>query len=140
MKALRFFSLGVLLALGPGCVTTRTTSTTWSEPQQNWARYGHVTWIREYVQQQQGNPAGGAVAGAIIGSILGGGRGPGAVVGAVGGAAVGAAVSQGGSERRFYDVCVQFQDGSWQIFRYQGYPPFQPGENVVQTPQGLYRQ
>lgn len=140
MKALRLLSIGVLLALGPGCVTTSTTSTTWGEPQQEWARYGQVAWVREYVQREHGNPVGGAVAGAIIGSILGGGRGPGAVVGAVGGAAVGAAASQGGSEHRYYDLCVQFQDGAQQVFRYQGYPPFQPGENVVQTQQGLYRQ
>jgi outer membrane lipoprotein SlyB len=139
MNAARLAALAVLLALTPGCVTASTTATTWTEPQANWARYGHVTWIREYVQRREGNPAGGAVAGAIIGSILGGGRGPGAFVGAVGGAAIGAAASQGGHESRFYDVCVQFQDGGWQIFRYHGYPPFQPGEPVVQTPQGLYR-
>jgi outer membrane lipoprotein SlyB len=140
MKALRLFTIGVLLALGPSCVTTSTTATTWGEPQHEWARYGRVAWVREYVQRQHGHPVGGAVAGAIIGSILGGGHGHGAVVGAVGGAAVGAAASQGGSEQRYYDLCVQFQDGAQQVFRYHGYPPFQPGENVVQTPQGLYHQ
>jgi outer membrane lipoprotein SlyB len=138
MKALHLISLGVLLALGPGCVATSTTTTSWGAPQPEWARYGHVTWVREYIERERGHPAGGAMLGAIIGSLLSGGHGPGAFFGAVGGAAVGAAASQGGAEHRYYDVYVQFDDGAQLIFRYYGYPPFHPGESVVQTPHGLY--
>jgi outer membrane lipoprotein SlyB len=135
----RVASFVLFLSLMSACATTTTTSTTWGDPQDNWVRYGQVAWVREYIQHEHGDPAGGAIAGAIIGGILGGGRGPGALMGAVGGAAIGAAASQGSSESRFYDVAIQFQDGRTQIFRYQGYPPFNPGENVVQTPQGLAR-
>lgn len=139
MTSSRVIPFVLFLSLISACATTTTTSTTWGETQDNWARYGRVTWVREYIQHEHGDPAGGAIAGAIIGGILGGGRGPGALVGAVGGAAIGAAASQGSSESRFYDVAIQFEDGSTQVFRYHGYPPFNPGENVVQTPQGLSR-
>jgi hypothetical protein len=88
---------------------------------------------------QHGDPGGGAIAGAIIGGILGGGHGASALPGAAGGAVIGAAASDGHSDARFYDVAVRFQDGSQQVFRYADYAPFRPGEEVVQTPQGLAR-
>ena len=56
------------------CTTTTTTTRTWGEPaysDPNWVRYGHVELIRETIQREQGNPAGGAVAGAIIGGTTG---------------------------------------------------------------------
>ena len=101
MKPVQLFTLVLpFTVLVVGCVTTSTTSTTWTaEPPmaaQEWARPGRVGWIREVVHRQEGNPVGGAVAGAIIGGMLGG-HGPAAVVGAVGGAAIGAAASQGGA-------------------------------------------
>jgi outer membrane lipoprotein SlyB len=150
--------------LTSACATTTTTTHTWGDQpygdayaQQDWARYGHVESIRETVQRQQGNPAGGAVAGAIIGGLLGStlgghwaydrwgrayheGSGVGAAVGAIGGAAVGAAASQGGAEYRSYEVFVLYDDGGRESYVYQGYPPFQPGEPVVLTPQGLAHQ
>ncbi len=126
-----------LLALPAGCATTTTTSTTWTAEPTTAYRYGEVTWVREYVQHHEGDPTGGAIAGAIIGGILGGGHGPSALLGAAGGAVIGAAASEGHGESRWYDVGVQFQDGAQQVFRYPDYPPFQPGEHVVQTPQGL---
>ena len=135
----RSLSMAWLLALVPSCATTTTTSTTWTESSPAAYRYGEVTWVREYVQHQHGDPAGGAIAGAIIGGILGGGHGPSALIGAAGGAAIGAAASQGHSDTRFYDIGVLFEDGAQQVFRYAGYPPFQPGEHVVETPQGLAR-
>lgn len=150
------------LALAPtlllsACVTTSTTTRTWGDPYGGgWERTGYVQSVQETVTRTQGNPAGGAVAGALIGGLLGsaiGGHthydawgngyhrpsGFGALVGAVGGAAVGAAASQGGSEDRYYDVLVQFDDGGQQRYVYRGYAPFQPGEPVVLTPQGLSR-
>jgi outer membrane lipoprotein SlyB len=127
------------LALLPSCATTSTTSTTWTEGSGDWYRYGEVTWVREYVQHHEGNPAGGAIAGAIIGGIIGGGRGASGLIGAAGGAAIGAAASQGHGETRFYDIGVQFQDGTQQVFRFPDYAPFRPGEQVVQTAQGLAR-
>jgi outer membrane lipoprotein SlyB len=122
-----------------GCATTSTTSTTWTaDAPAPWVRYGRVSWVREVVQRQEGNPAGGAVAGALIGGLLlGGGRGPGALVGAVGGAAVGAAASSGAAEQRHYEVMVTFDDGAYQVFVYPGGSPFRPGQTVMQTAQGL---
>jgi outer membrane lipoprotein SlyB len=134
----------MLVALG-ACTTTTTTTRTWGEPYPsdgNWVRYGHVELIRETIQRQDGNPAGGAVAGAIIGGVIGHslfGRGGGTIVGAAGGAAVGAQASQGSAERRFYHTVVRFDDGGALTFVYEGYPPFRVGEYVQQTPQGLYR-
>lgn len=130
-------AIAFFIALAPGCATTTTTATTWTEEYPGGYRYGEVTWVREYVQHHQGDPAGGAIAGAIIGGILGGGHGPGALFGAMGGAAIGAAASQGQGETRFYDVGVQFQDGSQRVFRYPDHAPFRPGTRVVETPQGL---
>ncbi len=138
-----------------GCVTTTTESRTWydrdGEPYQ---RQGRVESVREVVQRQQGNPAGGAVAGAIIGGLIGSsigghrhydrwghrhqhGNPAGAFVGAIGGAAVGAAASQGGSENRWYEVNVRFDDGGYETFTYRGSTPFRPGDVVVLGPRGL---
>jgi outer membrane lipoprotein SlyB len=139
MKRTRLPVLIVLLAaLTEGCATTTGSSTTWTAPSEatGWSRHGHVAWVRENVQREDGNPAAGAAAGAIVGALIGG-RGPGRLIGAVGGAAVGAAASQGHRERRSYDVMVQFDDGYAQAFSYAGYSPFQPGEYVFLTPQGL---
>ncbi len=147
MNATRLIALVTMVGLS-GCVTTTTRSTTWGEdpyaqpaPQQ-WERRGRVEGVRETVQTQQGNPAGGAVAGAVVGGLLGHamlGNG-GGLFGAVSGAAVGAAASSGQGESRYYELFVRFDDGGTQTFVYQGPPPFRPGEYVVQTPQGLYRQ
>jgi outer membrane lipoprotein SlyB len=149
-------ALAPLLALS-ACVTTSTTTRTWGDPYGGgWQRTGYVQTVQENVTRTQGNPAGGAVAGALIGGVLGsmlGGHthydawgnayhhasGAGAVVGALGGAAVGAAASQGGSEERWYEVFVQFDDGGQERYTYRGYSPFQPGEPVVATPEGLAR-
>src|SRR2546423_15374682 len=100
MKTFHRTALLLLFTLGPSaCVATTTSSTTWAAPQgpEGYERPGRVAWIREVVERDQGNPAGGALAGAIIGGFLGG-RGPGALLGAIGGAAIGAAASQGGGE------------------------------------------
>jgi outer membrane lipoprotein SlyB len=132
--------LVALATLAPACATTTGYSTTWTDPSApdpSWSRTGRVESVREVVQRQQGNPAGGALAGALIGGFLFGGRGPRALVGAVGGAAVGAAASQGSSERISYELHVRFDDGTYGMFVYGGYPPFRPGEPVVLTPQGL---
>lgn len=139
MKITRMLMIPMLAAaLVPACVTTSGSSTTWTAAPQEpgWARHGRVEWVRENVQRQDGNPAAGAAAGAVIGALVGG-RGPGMLFGAVGGAAIGAAASQGHSERRTYDVMVQFDDGYAQAYSYAGYSPFRPGEYVILTPQGL---
>ncbi len=126
------------------CVTTTTSSTTWGEDgsayaQGEWARPGHVESIRETVQRQQGDPAGGAVAGAMIGGLLGSMvDGPHAVAGAIGGAMVGAASSQGGGEHRSYEVFVRFDDGGRERFVYEDALPFRTGDSVQLTPRGLY--
>jgi outer membrane lipoprotein SlyB len=68
-----------------------------------------------------------------------GGDGPSAVVGALGGAAIGAAASQGSSESRSYEGFVRYDDGGYQVFVWNGYCPFRPGEPVMLTPHGLSR-
>lgn len=147
MRTGHLAALLLVPALGlTGCVTTSATTTTWGEPygapQQSWERRGRVEQIRETVYRQQGNPAGGAVAGALVGGLLGHAiaHHGGGLVGAIGGAAVGAAASQGSSEDRVYEVFVRFEDGALEPFVYRGGVPFQVGEMVKMTPQGLYRQ
>lgn len=139
-----------------GCVTTSTESRTWYDrgEEPSYQRRGRVDSVREIVQRQQGNPAGGAAVGAIIGGLLGSsigghshydrwgyrhyhGNPAGAVVGAIGGAAVGAAASQGSAENRWYEVYVRFEDGGYETFTYRGSSPFQPGDLVVLGPRGL---
>jgi outer membrane lipoprotein SlyB len=142
---LRATALALPALLLSACVATTTYSRSWGEPAygQGWARYGRVQSVRETVQHQQGDPAGGAVAGAIIGGLLGnvwsGGHAGATVAGAVGGAVVGSAASQGQAEQRWYEVFVRFDDGALERFVYQGYLPFNPGEPVVLTAQGLAR-
>ena len=123
------------------CATTTTDSTTWVDPGANvqWTRPGRVESVQEIIQRTHGNPAGGALAGALIGGFLFGGRGPATLVGAAGGAAVGAAASQGSAETRSYHVLVRFDDGGYGTFVYDRFSPFQPGELVWLTPQGLTR-
>jgi len=152
----RIAALTLALAALPGCVVTTTETRAWGSPygQRGYDRRGRVDSVREVVQRQEGDPAGGAVAGAIIGGIigaaLGGGThydrhgyahtymsGPGAVVGAAGGAAIGAAASQGGGEVRWYEVYVRFEDGGYETFTYRGPPPFRAGDRVVLGPRGL---
>jgi outer membrane lipoprotein SlyB len=126
----------------PACVTSTTTSTTWGEPGYAGVRDGRVEWVRETVERQQGDPAGGALLGAVIGAGVGRavvGRGGGTLFGAAAGAVIGANASQGHAERRFYELAVRFDDGGAQIFVFEGYPPFQPGEPVRQTQGGLVR-
>lgn len=140
----RTLALAVPALLLSACVTTTTTSRTWGEPYgQGWARYGRVESVRETVHRQQGDPGGGAVAGAIIGGLLGnawsGGHAGATVAGAIGGAMVGSAASQGQAEQRLYEVFVRFQDGALEPFVYQGYLPFNVGDQVVLSAQGLAR-
>jgi outer membrane lipoprotein SlyB len=134
--------LGLVLTLAPACVTTSTTSTLYTpEDPTVWVRSGRVQWVREVVEHQQGNPAGGALAGGLAGGLLGGAIGHsagGALLGAVGGAVVGAAVSQGSAERRHYEVMVRFDDGGYRMFAFEGpAPQFRPGMLVLLTPDGL---
>jgi outer membrane lipoprotein SlyB len=144
MKLARLFTLMSVFTLpaAAGCVAHSTSSTTWvaEPPPQEWARPGRVEWVRETVHREQGDPAAGAAVGAVVGGLLFGHDAPSAVIGAIGGAAVGAAASQGSGEHRSYEVCVRYDDGAAQIFVYQGQAPFRPGEPVVLTPRGLYRQ
>ncbi len=141
----RAIALALPALLLSACVATTTSTRTWGEPGygQGWARYGRVETVRETVQRQQGDPGGGAVAGAIIGGLLGnawsGGHAGATVAGAIGGAVVGSAASQGQAEQRFYEVFVRFDDGALEPFVYQGYLPFNPGDPVVLTAQGLAR-
>ena len=141
----------------PGCVMTTTEARSWDDPyaQPTYGRNGRVDRVREVVQRQQGNPAGGAVAGAIIGGLLGSAlgahthydrwgyghsepSGAGALFGAAGGAAIGAAASAGpDTDNRWYEVYVRFDDGGYETFTYRGSSPFRPGDEVTLGPRGL---
>ena len=134
------FLVGSVL-LSQACVTT-TTRTAYSEAPvgPRTMRQGRVEWIRQTVTETQGNPAAGAAAGAVVGGLLGGlitGQRFGALFGATTGAVVGAQASQVQGQDVTYDVAVRFNNGETQIFRYRGYPPFQPGQSVNLTPRGL---
>jgi outer membrane lipoprotein SlyB len=118
-----------------GCATTSTTTTTTSIPRADLGKTGQVVSVSETVERVQGNPVGGALAGGLIGGVAL----RGSVVGAAAGAATGAAVSRGSSERRAYEVNVQFDDGTMGQFDYVDYSPFAPGERVTITPRGLAR-
>jgi len=132
--------LAIALAVTAGaCATTSTEVTTWTAPQGNWTRPGHVESVREIVQRTQGDPGGGALAGALIGGLLFHGRHGPSLFGAVAGAAVGAAASQGTAEYRSYEVLVRFDDGDAGVFVFRDFTPFRPGEPVVLTPSGLMR-
>ncbi len=52
---------------------------------------------------------------------------------------VGAAASEGSAEARTYEVFVRFDDGGLESFAYQGALPFNVGDAVVLTQQGLAR-
>lgn len=135
MRRYSLVALAMFLTSSTACVTTTTTRTVRTAP-----RPGHVESIEETVRRTEGRPAAGAVAGAIVGGWLGSlitGRSAGALAGAAGGAVVGAAASEGGREDRTYDVVVRFHDGGVQVFRYVGYPAFQPGQPVTLTARGL---
>ncbi len=154
-RPLRIVALAALATLS-GCVVTTTESRGWydQDSQPAYERHGRVDSVREVVQRQQGNPAGGAIAGAIIGGLIGstlGGHthydrwgyahtepsGAGALFGAAGGAAIGAAASQGSSEQRWYEVSVRFDDGGYEVFTYRGSSPFRPGDEVLLGSRGL---
>jgi outer membrane lipoprotein SlyB len=114
----------------------------YQSPAGNWVAYGQVESVRPVARYVQGDPAGGAVAGAVIGGLIGtaiGGRGFGTFVGATEGAVIGANSSQGGYAGSDFHVNVRFEDGSLRTFVYHDQMPFQPGEYVVWTPQGLSR-
>jgi outer membrane lipoprotein SlyB len=140
-------SLQLLPALlGTGCMHGYAQSRSWGEeayqpPPPAWERTGQVTNVRETVYGQRGDPAGGAVAGAVVGGLIGsaltGGRGGGALFGALSGAAIGANASQGSAQQLVYDVTIRFDDGGLQTYAFRGYLPFQPGDYVRLTPQGL---
>jgi outer membrane lipoprotein SlyB len=136
---IRHLGLPVLAVLSTACVSTTTTSRTWDGAP---GRHGQVAWVRETVQSQQGNPAGGAAVGAIVGGLFGSaitGRPAGTLLGAVGGAAVGASTSQGAAENRTYQVAVRFDDGEQQVFLFRNYCPFRVGDGVRWTRRGLVR-
>ncbi len=129
----------LVLLLVPACATTGGPG----QPvaQGNWALYGQVESIRQYVVQDHGNPAGGAAAGAVIGGVLGtalGGRGLGTFLGAAEGAMIGANASQGGYVGQDFQVFVRFDDGSLRSFVYHDQLPFRQGDYVVWTDQGLF--
>jgi outer membrane lipoprotein SlyB len=136
------FISGLVLLLS-SCATTTTTSRTWVAPPPpvpapvSWSKPGRVESVQEIVQRVQAHPAGGALAGALIGGFLFGHHGHASLFGAAAGAAVGAAASQHSSESRTYHLLVRFHDGTYGMFVFAGAPPFQPGQPVVLTPQGL---
>lgn len=143
MKVSRITALAATSALliGAGCYTAESYSRTYGAPSYDdrgypgsYERRGRVETVRETVDRQVGNPAGGAVAGALVGGVLTG-RAGGAILGAL----FGAAASSGAAERRYYECFVTYDDGTRQVFTFQGYPPFNVGDRVVVTDRGIFR-
>jgi outer membrane lipoprotein SlyB len=123
-----------------GCATTSTSDTTYSAaPDIEVGMTGRVVTVREVVNRTEGNPGAGAVAGALIGGVLFHGSAASTLFGATAGAATGAIVSSGRSERRAYEVRVQFADGSEGVFTYADYSPLAPGDRVQLLDNGLVR-
>lgn len=141
MKAKLVLVSSVLVALlAQGCATVEGEAR--QAPAGNWVLYGQVVSVRPVARYAHGDPAGGAVAGAVIGGLIGtalGGRGFGTFVGATEGAVIGANSSQGGYAGSDFHVNVRFEDGTLRTFVYHDQLPFQPGEYVVWTQQGLGR-
>jgi outer membrane lipoprotein SlyB len=135
LKRLCIAAMLVTGVVGGCATTTRTTTTTVSIPSSDLGKTGQVVSVSETVERVEGNPVGGALAGGAIGGVLF----RGSLVGAAAGAATGYAVSRGSSERRAYEVQVQFDDGTVGQFDYVDYSPFRPGERVIITPSGLVR-
>ena len=117
------------------CYTATTRTTTVVEP--SYTRGGTVESVQLAVRRVEGNPAAGALAGALIGGILFHGRGPATLFGAVTGAAIGAAASEGVTETSTFQVLIRFDDGERGMFLFRDATPFQPGDRVTLTPQGL---
>lgn len=140
MKNTRLFSLGVVALIAQACATTRPYTATEEEPQEPAARirYGRVQTIREEVRRMDSEPAEDALSGAFIGASIGAYR-PTMHFGAAGSTILGAFATDDRSEARRYEVTVRFDDGSFQTFYYDGYSPFQPGQQVMLTPKGLFR-
>jgi outer membrane lipoprotein SlyB len=133
---LKRLCIAAVLAAGAftGCATTSRTTTTTTIPRADVGKTGQVVAVSETVERVEGNPAGGALAGGLIGGVgFGSRRGAGV------GAATGAVLSSGSSERRAYVVQVQFDDGTSGSFDYVDYAPWQPGERVMVTSNGLAR-
>ncbi|HUJ61408.1 MAG TPA: hypothetical protein VLX92_23045 [Kofleriaceae bacterium] len=124
----------MILALA-ACVSATPATPTWvsSGP----PRPGTVESVQLVVHRVEGQPGVGALAGALIGGFLFHGRGPATLFGMAGGAAIGAAASSGSSETHTYQVLVRFDDGERGLFLYRDATPFQPGQRVTLTPQGL---
>jgi len=141
MKSKLILVASLLVALSiPACATVETEG--YQAPAGNWMAYGQVESVQPVARYAHGDPGGGAVAGAVIGGLIGtalGGRGFGTFVGATEGAVIGANSSQGGYAGADFHVNVRFDDGSLRAFVYHDQNPFQPGEYVVWTPQGLSR-
>ena len=138
--ALRRGGLGMLMLIAASCVSTTTSTRTWSAPPPQ--RDGRVEWIRENVERQEGNPVGGAAVGGIVGGLLGHailGHSAGTLVGGAGGAAAGALASRGSGTTHTYDVAVRFDDGGERVFQFRGDPPFAVGDAVTWTGADMVR-
>jgi outer membrane lipoprotein SlyB len=134
----------ILLVAAASCATSTTTSRTWVAPPAPavpvaWSKPGRVESVQEIVHRVEHNPAGGALLGALVGGFLFGHHGHASLFGAAAGATVGAAASHHhhATESRTYHLLVKFHDDTFGMFVFAGAPPFQPGQAVVLTPQGL---
>lgn len=115
--------------------------------QNNAVLSGTVTNV-QYIQGSQGPGVVGTVAGGAIGGLAGhqigkgSGRTVATILGAVGGALVGNAIESNvtsESNRPYYQVSVQFDDGSVRTFDYAQPPQVQIGERVRAQGNQLYR-
>lgn len=133
---MKFLSLVTAVALAGGCYSDTTYSRTYTaQPTAGprYASYGRVTQIQEVTRERRGHPVAGAAAGALIGGAIFHSWGAAAV-----GGGIGALASSGGSTQRVVEVTVQFDNGERGVYDYGDYAPFQPGQRVVATEDGLH--
>jgi outer membrane lipoprotein SlyB len=123
---MKILTLMTAAALAGGCYSDTETRSVVTAPQQQMAETGQVVQVEEIVRRHHGHPVEGAVAGALLGGVIFH-SGKAAVVGG----GLGALASSGNSQRREYEITVQFDNGEIGRFDYRDWSPFRPGDRVV---------
>lgn len=133
---MKILSLLTAAALAGGCYSDSQTRQTYSAAPTApaAAQTGQVVAVTEVVNRREGHPVAGAAAGALLGGVIFGSAGA-----AVVGGGIGAIASSGGSQRRTYEVTVQFDNGETGRFDFADWSPYRPGDRVVATGGGLER-
>jgi outer membrane lipoprotein SlyB len=107
-------------------------------PAITWMRPGTVTSVKLIAHDIEGNSRAGAAVGMLIGALVfAGGDWTGSLIGALAGAGLGASSAPRTIEVRTYQVSIQWDDGADTTFVFHDKSPFETGQRVALTPQGL---